>query len=190
MNKKIKELEERERENRNWYLIGDISKTQFEEGIELIGKRKNQLFNELNQINLRIQNLKDTQKWFDWIEKHRGWISNLKDNFTLDEKKEIVKEYLEKITCHFDHKINQHRLVLSLKLPIVNDRFLKDGKNKDGSQSYRILKGNRETETSVPMTKRGRKKKLNLTTNNEVGQEKPTIKTNRLQSSDFFQPQF
>jgi len=190
LNKKIKELEERERENRNWYLIGDISKTQFEEGIELIGKRKNQLFNELNQINLRIQNLKDTQKWFDWIEKHRGWISNLKDNFTLDEKKEIVKEYLEKITCHFDHKINQHRLVLSLKLPIVNDRFLKDGKNKDGSQSYRILKGNRETETSVPMTKRGRKKKLNLTTNNEVGQEKPTIKTNRLQSSDFFQPQF
>ena len=111
---------------------------------------------------MRVQNIKDSNKWFDWIEKHKSWISNLRKNFSDEDKREIVKEYIRKINVHFDHKLNQHKLILTLKLPIVNDKFVKRGKSKGGITKYTILNGESKIGTIVEPTKVGRKKKLNL----------------------------
>ena len=117
------------------------------------------LFDELNNINMRVQNIKDSNKWFDWIEKHKSWISNLRKNFSDEDKKEIVKEYIRKINVYFDHKLNQHKLILTLKLPIVNDKFVKRGKSNGGITKYTILNGESKIGTIVEPTKVGRKKK-------------------------------
>ena len=100
----------------------------FEEGKRIINNSREERFLELEKLNLHIQNIIDSKKWVDWLDKHSGWISNLKRNFTLEEKKEIVETYVHKIEVDFDTSINQHRLKIHLKLPIVGD-------------SYNIIKG-------------------------------------------------
>ena len=187
VNKSIKDLELRERDNRNWYLVGDISKEQFEDGTKLIREKKGLLFDELNIINMKVQNIKDSNKWFDWIEKHKSWISNLKKNFSDEDKRDIVKEYIRRIDVYFDHKLNQHKLILTLKLPIVNDKYVKNEKTKGGITEYDIVNGVSQIGTIVEPTQKGRKKKVNLVTNTEGDKGIPPIKNSPLQSSDFFQ---
>ena len=181
VSKSIKDLEIREKDNRNWYLVGDVSKEQFDDGNKLIRGKKDTLFDELNNLNMRVQNIKDSNKWFDWIEKHKSWISNLRKNFSEEDKKEIVKEYIRKINVYFDHKLNQHKLILTLKLPIVNDKFVKNGKSKGGISKYNILNGESQIGTIVEPTKVGRKKKLTLDKIIEGGDEIPPIKNSQLQ---------
>ena len=180
VNKSIKDLELRERDNRNWYLVGDISKEQFEDGTKLIREKKGLLFDELNIINMKVQNIKDSNKWFDWIEKHKSWISNLKKNFSDEDKRDIVKEYIRRIDVYFDHKLNQHKLILTLKLPIVNDKYVKNEKTKGGITEYDIVNGVSQIGTIVEPTQKGRKKKVNLVTNTEGDKGIPPIKNSPL----------
>ena len=156
--KKITDLDNRGTENRNWYLSGEIDKKQYEDGNELIKKTKDDNFKELEKVSLDIQSVLDENKWIDWLGKHNSWIGKLKDEYTIEEKKEILTEYVDKIYVNFDDTINQHRLKINLKLPIVDDTYdkMRGGKN----QKYEILNGHRYTELVVDKVKRGRKKKL------------------------------
>ena len=156
--KKITDLDNRGTENRNWYLSGEIDKKQYEDGNELIKKTKDDNFKELEKVSLDIQSVLDENKWIDWLGKHNSWIGKLKDEYTIEEKKEILTEYVDKIYVNFDDTINQHRLKINLKLPIVDDTYdkMRGGKN----QKYEILNGHRYKELVVDKVKRGRKKKL------------------------------
>ena len=156
--KKITDLDNRGTENRNWYLSGEIDKKQYEDGNELIKKTKDDNFKELEKVSLDIQSVLDENKWIDWLGKHNSWIGKLKDEYTIEEKKEILTEYVDKIYVNFDDTINQHRLKINLKLPIVDDTYdkMRGGKN----QKYEILNGNRYKDLVVDKVKRGRKKKL------------------------------
>ncbi|KUO65281.1 MAG: hypothetical protein APF83_02880 [Lutibacter sp. BRH_c52] len=181
IDKKLKGLEERERENREWYLVGDIDKKQFDEGCNLIRKSKEEQFKELQILSLKIQSITDENKWISWLDKHSGWINGLNKNHSIQEKTEIIKEYVLKITVGFDKNINQHKLKIHLKLPIVNDKYkkLKDSKSK----KYEILNGSSYTETLIGQVKVGRKKKEN-THELTGGGEIPPIDQNSLRWSN------
>lgn len=153
---KIKELEIRETENREWYLVGDIYKNEFKNGKQLIKETKDKRFNELENLNIRIHSIEDEKKWISWLDKHRGWIDGLNENYLIEEKKEILNEYVLKILVDFDKSINQHKLKIYLKLPIVNDKY----KKSEGRGNYDILNGSNYTEIIVDKVKLGRKKKV------------------------------
>lgn len=180
LNKKIHELELRLKDNRNWYLVGDIDEKQFVDGNHLIEKTKEERFNELEKLSLKIQSILNENKWINWLDKHKGWIDDLEKTYSLKEKKEIINEYVYKITVSFDKNINQHKLKLHLKLPIVNDKYniLKGGKNR----SYEIQNGSSYTQTIVNRVKVGRKKNVNPFLNHNTSEikETPPIKTNSL----------
>jgi len=177
IDKKLKGLEERERENREWYLVGDIDKKQFDEGCNLIRKSKEEQFKELQILSLKIQSITDENKWISWLDKHSGWINELNKNHSIQEKTEIIKEYVLKITVGFDKNINQHKLKIHLKLPIVNDKYKKV---KGGEpRKYEILNGSSYTETLIGQVKVGRKRKDN-THELTGGGEIPPIDQNSL----------
>jgi len=188
LNNKIEELEERDRENRNWYLSGDIDRTQFEDGKRIIKQSREERFLELEKLNLNIQNIVDSKKWIDWLDKHTGWINNLKRNFTLDEKKDIIKTYINKIEVNYDFSINQHKLKIHLKLPIVGDSYniIKGGKNR----VYEIRNGQSIKELDIPLTKAGRKKKVVESLNFKEVETIPPIKTDTSPSSSHYHDYF
>lgn len=152
---KIKDLENRETENREWYYVGDIDKEQFVRGKELIQQTKDKRFTELERINMEIHSIEDEKKWISWLDKHKGWIDGLNENYSMNEKKEIVNEYVSKILVDFDKNLNQHKLKIYLKLPIVDDKY----QNLEGKGNYNILNGSNQTKIMVNKVSVGRKKK-------------------------------
>ena len=174
---KVYELEDRERENRNWYLKGDITKKQYEEGNRLISETKEERFSEIEEIVTRIEGIRNSKKWINWLERHTEWVSNLEGDMSIEDKKEIVRTHVRKIDVHFEKEENQHRLKIHLNLPIVDDEYKlieKGGKGK--KRVYKILNGKSHKETDVPKTKLGRKKKVDLSTKSHSDKIIPPVK--------------
>jgi site-specific DNA recombinase len=155
--KKLKNFEIREKDNREWYLTGDIESTQFEENKKLIKNSKDSIFKELESLNMKITSVENTNQWINWLEKHTGWINEVKKKYTIKEKMEIVRTYIEKIQVNFDGKLNQHKLRIQLKLPIVHDKYvLNESKSKE--KKYKVLNGTNYIEKDVEKSKVGRKR--------------------------------
>lgn len=155
--KKIKSFEVREKDNREWYLSGEIDNTQFEENKKVIKNSKDLLFKELDSLNIKISSVENTNQWIDWLEKHTGWINEVKKKYTIKEKIEIVRTYIEKIEVNFDKKLNQHKLKIQLKLPIVHDKYVVNN-SKSKERKYKILNGTNYIEKEVEKSKVGRKR--------------------------------
>ena len=65
---------------------------------------------------------------------------------------EIVRTYIEKIHVNFDSKLNQHKLRIQLKLPIVHDKYvLNESKSKE--KKYKVLNGTNYIEKDVEKSK-------------------------------------
>lgn len=155
--KKLKNFEIREKDNREWYLTGDIESTQFEENKKLIKNSKDSIFKELESLNMKITSVENTNQWINWLEKHTGWINEVKKKYTIKEKMEIVRTYIEKIHVNFDGKLNQHKLRIQLKLPIVHDKYVVN-ESKSKEKKYKVLNGTNYIEKDVEKSKVGRKR--------------------------------
>lgn len=155
--KKLKSFEVREKDNREWYLSGEIDNNQFQENMKIIKKSKDLIFKELDSLNIKISSVENTNQWINWLERHTGWINEVKKKYTIKEKIEIVRTYIEKIDVNFDKKLNQHKLKIQLKLPIVHDKYVvNESKSKD--RKYKILNGTNYIEKDVEKSKVGRKR--------------------------------
>lgn len=155
--KKLKGFEIREKDNREWYLSSEIDNTQFEENKKVIKNSKDIIFKELDILNTKISSVENTNQWINWLEKHTGWINEVKKKYSIKEKIEIVQTYVEKIDVNFDKKLNQHKLKIQLKLPIVHDKYIID-KSKSKDRKYKILNGTNYIEKVVEKSKVGRKR--------------------------------
>jgi len=155
--KKLNGFEIREKDNREWYLSSEIDNTQFEENKKVIKNSKELIFKELDILNTKISSVENTNQWINWLEKHTGWINEVKKKYSIKEKIEIVQTYVEKIDVNFDKKLNQHKLKIQLKLPIVHDKYVVD-KSKSNERKYKILNGTNYVEKVVEKSKVGRKR--------------------------------
>ncbi len=155
--KKLKSFEVREKDNREWYLSGEIDNNQFQENMKIIKNSKDLIFKELDRLNIKISSVENTNQWIDWLEKHTGWINEVKKKYTNKEKIEIVQTYIEKIDVNFDKKMNQHKLKIQLKLPIVHDKYVVN-KSNSNNRKYKILNGTNYIEKEVEKSKVGRKR--------------------------------
>ena len=156
---KIKELDERNEENREWYLTGKVSKSQYEKGERLVEKSKSKIWSEYRTIDLDIQNIKNKKLWIDWLNTHESWVKNIHQIDSPDEQKEIVREYIDRIVVKFNEEKNHHILRVGLKLPIVNDKYNVIGRNKRGLRDYQILDGSSYFNSEIKPVKVGRKSK-------------------------------
>jgi len=157
--RKIKDLDERNEENREWYLTGKITKSQYEKGERLVEKEKSRIWSEYRTIDLDIQNIKNKKLWIDWLSTHESWVKNIDKIDKVDERQDIVKEYVDRIMVSFNEDKNQHILKVGLKLPIVNDKYNELGRNKRGTKDYQILDGSSYFESEINPVKVGRKSK-------------------------------
>jgi site-specific DNA recombinase len=159
LRKKINSLEERYDEMMDWYLSGDISKQRWEDGKITIENSKSKVWTEYRKIDFEIQKINDKKLWLDWLEEHSEWVKDIGKKKSLDEKRKIVDEYVNRIKVFFDRKINYHRIQISLKIPIVNDKYKLVG-TKKGKKDYQILNGSKYFDTEIKPIKVGRKKKV------------------------------
>ena len=107
------------------------------------------LHTELNKsslIFLKLENekvvLEEDNLWIDWISDYETNIDKLK-RLSDEEKIEVIKKYVKKIRVLFDSETRKHRLVLKLRLPIIEDSLKWKDKSKK-KKGYVIEKGKYE----------------------------------------------
>ena len=164
--RKIKDYDERGDENREWYLGGEITKVEYEKGIKIIEKGKSEYWNQYRQIDLRIQNIKDKKLWIEWLDTHTSWVKNIHKIESIEERKELLNKYVNRILVSFNKDKNLHSLEMNLKIPMVNDSYKVVG-SSGGKRNYEIISGSSYYSTKVSPTKRGRKVKKKVK-NDEV----------------------
>jgi len=153
--RKLKDIDERGDENREWYLGGDITKGEWEKGNQIIEKGKSKLWSEYRQLDLRIQNIKNKKLWIDWLDTHTSWVKNINNIESIDDRKELLNRYVNRIMVSYNDKKKNHTIELNLKIPMVNDGYEVVGKNL-GKRKYEIKSGSSYFKTDVPPTKQGR----------------------------------
>ena len=97
-------------------------------------------------ICLKLENekvvLEEDNLWIDWISDYESNIDKLK-NLSDEEKIKVIKKYVKKIKVLFDSETRKHRLVLKLRLPIIEDSLKWKDKSKK-KKGYVIEKGKYE----------------------------------------------
>ena len=96
---------------------------------------RNKFENLKNEKYKDIEKVKESKKWVNWIEKFDRRYGN-KVNFTDKDKKDIIENFVERIVVDYDGKNKTHTIELEFKLPIIDDRRIRNTDNV-----YEIVKG-------------------------------------------------
>ena len=89
------------------------------------------------------------------MDTHTSWVKNINNIESIDDRKELLNRYVNRIMVSFNHEKNHHTIDLNLKIPMVNDGYEVVGKSL-GKRKYEIKSGSSYFKTDVPPTKRGR----------------------------------
>jgi len=138
---RIDDIDERYEEVLGSYTNLEITKNILDSVLKKVDEEKRKLLVKKSDFDTEIMKVRDKKGWLDWINKHKGWIKDLSKLTTYKERVEVINQYVDKILVDYNRVGNTHTLVLKLKLPIVNDKFMK---NKKG---YEIKEGVHNVET-------------------------------------------
>ena len=101
-----------------------------------IEEEKNKFENMKNEKFKDIEDIENSKKWINWIEKFDKRYGD-RVNFSDKDKKEIIENFVERIEVGYDKDKKLHNIDLKFKLPVVDDKRVK---NKDNV--IEIVKGN------------------------------------------------
>jgi hypothetical protein len=100
--------------------------------------------------------LKGRDKWIDWIKQMSKEVDEMKE-WSVEEKKVILNQFINTIYVHYDKKSDEHNLMIDFSLPIIGDDIVYID-NKDKSKGYKFEDGvyqltithkNRKSEPSL-----------------------------------------
>ena len=92
------------------------------------------------------------------MDTHTFWVKNIHKIESIEERKELLNKYVNRIMVSFNKDKNLHSLEMNLKIPMVNDSYKVVG-SSGGKRNYEIMSGSSYYTTKVSPPKRGRKVK-------------------------------
>ena len=126
--------------------IEKISSREKAKSIQMFIDKLQIELNKLSTTLIELENekvvLEEDNLWIDWISDYESNIHELK-NLSDEQKIEVIKKYVKKIRVLFDSETRKHRLVLKLRLPIIEDTLKWKDKSKK-KKGYVIEKGKYE----------------------------------------------
>ena len=122
-----------------------------------IEEEKNKFENMKNEKFKDIEEIENSKKWINWIEKFDKRYGD-RVNFSNKDKKEIIENFVERIEVSYDGDKKLHNIDLKFKLPVVDDKRIR---NKDNV--IEIVKGiSRKKLKEVSVINVGGRKKVGV----------------------------
>ena len=95
-------------------------------------KRYNLTVTEIETLNNSLKMIGNDLKWFEWIDKFGKQIQG-KRNIPETNKRELLKNILDKILVDYDPELKVHKLTINFKIPVV----FRDG--NEGREPTRVI---------------------------------------------------
>ena len=134
-------------------VYGDI-KAQL---VEVLKNKKD----ELEQTRIRTKELGREKSWLDWLGKYGDKLI-LDSDLSKEDKKEYLRDLVEKIEVRLDKDTNDHHLDVFFQLGLVGDGIEYDEPKRKGG-GYKVVEGSKNTSVVVSKDpKNSKKNDLNL----------------------------
>ena len=89
---------------------------------------KNKFENMKNEKFKDIEDIENSKKWINWIEKFDKRYGD-RVKFSDKDKKEIIENFVERIEVGYDGDKKLHNIDLKFKLPVVDDKRVRNKNN-------------------------------------------------------------
>ena len=121
-------------------LTNQIDKDKGKRMITKISDMRDEVNNDINRLEDELFLYTNSTKWIDWLNQMYLKIDSVID-YSLEKKKEFLKDYLKRIDVEYLKKEKSHRLNFEFKYPIIEDKLTKLGKDDSGRTTYQIEDG-------------------------------------------------
>ena len=136
------------------YYSGVMGKDRYDIIVGSVDEREHQLMSEITKLENELDIITQKDKWLDWIDTHLSNIDELYKIKDLKRKREVIKKYIENIEVQWGEKSRQHTIIMTMKLPLVDDGIkYKKGKkgqylrDRKGFKRYDVVEGKKEIFT-------------------------------------------
>ena len=148
------------------WVNGGMEEKEMNSLVGMVDKNIWEVNGQLEEIDVYISRLYENKKWVDWFKIYMDKVKKWEDITDIKEKKDLLKQYIERVDVQYDGDDGLHRVEIYLRLHLFNDKYIvtKDfernelGQIKKGRE-YKIEEGSKSKVLYMDKTKRGRKKK-------------------------------
>ena len=129
-----------------------MDKKKYEVLSKVIQDNDQQLVDEIQTNQFKLDQIQNEEKWIDWLDVHHQRMDDLRKEKDFDQCKNIVHHYLSEISVmDYNEDTLQHTISVKFKFPLFKDKFNwvknKDGsfkRDKFGQRIYEISEGENE----------------------------------------------
>lgn len=119
---------------------------------ELLKKKAN-----VEVLSIEVVEGTEQRQWVDWLTVFQKRMGNLlKDDLSIEDKKEILTKFVDKITVESIDK-QQHKLTIHFKIPLVDDSLVYKNPSKK-SEGYQIADGIKDLILDIDTSKKNFRK--------------------------------
>ena len=148
-------------------LTNKIDREKGKKMINKISDMMKELTSEIQRLENELLIYQNSSNWLDWLNQMYLEIDSVKD-YDLEKKKKFLNDYINKIEVEYLPKEQSHRFNLDFKYPIVEDKLIKDGLEKDGKRKYQIGDGMKTSTLLVKLPNNFSKSKLTVSERDEL----------------------
>ena len=150
-----------------WFMNDSIDEKEYGK-LEKVSERNIwELNSKIEETDVYISRLHESKKWVNWYKIYMDNVDKWEKLKKIRDKKELLKQYLERIEVQYLPDDKLHKVEIFLKLKLFNDKY-KITKDFERDERGRILKG-REYEIID-----GEKRKTMFVNPPKVGRKKKT----------------
>lgn len=121
-------------------LTNQLERVKGKKMIEKVSELMREVDSDVKRLENELWIYQNTTLWVDWLNKMFLQIESV-NSFSLEKKREFIKEYLNRINVEYLVKEQSHKFEFDFKYPIVNDSITSLDTKQSGKKVYRIEDG-------------------------------------------------
>jgi DNA invertase Pin-like site-specific DNA recombinase len=134
-------------------LINGLNDVAFKAAASRIKEEIGRVETELATLRLQLEGAARSRRWVDWLKSFGEEVAEL-DSLSDEKKRDYLAGLIKRIDVKYEAEERQHVMLMTLHLPIVNDRI--DGKRIRGRMGPYVVVPGTDSVTLVAKKKDGR----------------------------------
>jgi len=155
-------LENKRLELQRTYFLDEMDKDDYMTiGLDM-DLKMDRVKGDLDGIEEDLVRLNESSTWIDWITEYGGKVEKYRKLKSMEEKRKVLGQFLNKVEVDYDIEQRLHNLKLYLRLPLFDDEYVVVGKDRYGRRITEVKGGKKQKMLKLPTSKhdsRGSKKK-------------------------------
>jgi len=161
-------LENKRLELQRTYFLDEMDKEDYMTiGLDM-DLKMDRVKGDLDEIEKDLVRLNESSTWIDWITEYGDKVEKYRKLKSMEEKKKVLGQFLNKVEIDYDVEERIHNLKLYLRLPLFDDEYVVVGKDKYGRRISEVKGGKKQKNLKLVSSKHDSRKVKKKSKNGKV----------------------